>query len=440
MDALMIREGASPPMVGGQFEVGHHLKQNLAMVNRSANATIKGYFYQFDHTIERLLEAAAPQSSIVVEGIEDIDLDDGDDSVLVQCKYYESTEYNHSVIKVAVIQMLRHFHSKGCPPAQEFRYRIYGHYKGGQEKLPATFDLDFLKKNFLTYEHKKAVHQVHSELGMTDAQLESFRKLLDIDVRAPSYDEQQKRIAKLLVAQIPGCKPEDAEVFYYPNAINAIQVLAIQADVKDRKITKAKFLIAVNRKEIVFSLWLRQKFGDEYYAKLIKRTHFKFASTKVPKASRIFVIDMDGEFDLAKAASMLARIGTGFSHVEHARTPAQDRFCPYVLLRGVSPADLVSLKGCLLGQGIDISDGHAFNGAAFSPALLAVPPTKDHQIRLKFIPSVDNITAVVSAINGTVVELFDFFKSSPVDAVHTPPEVPHHKIKVDGAYFINEVL
>jgi hypothetical protein len=376
----------------------------------------------------------------VVEGIEDIDLEDGDDSALVQCKYYEGTEYNHAVIKDAVIQMLRHFHSKGCPATQEFRYRIYGHYKGGQNKLPATFDLDFLKKNFLTYEHKKVDHQVHCELGVTDVQLESFRNLLDIDVRAPSYDEQQKRVAKLLVAQIPGCKPEDAEVFYYPNAVNAIQALAIQAATKDRKITKANFLISVNRKEIVFSLWLRQKFGDEYYAKLIKRRHFKFASTKVPKASRIFVIDMDGEFDLAKAAAMLARIGTGFSHVEHSRTPAQDRFCPYVLLRGLSPADLVSLKGCLLGQGINISDGHAFHGAPFSPVLLANPPTKDNQIRLKFIPSVENIATVVSALGGTVVELFDFFKSSPVDAAHAPPSVSHHKIKVDGAYFMNEVL
>jgi hypothetical protein len=410
------------------------------MVNRSANATIKGYFYQFDHTIERLLGAAAPQSSIVVEGIEDIDLDDGDDSAQVQCKYYEGTKYNHSVIKDAVIQMLRHFHSKGCPITQEFRYLIYGHYKGGQDKLPATFDLDFLKKNFLTFEYKKVVHQVHSQLGITDTQLESFRKLLDIDVNASSYDEQQKHIAKLLVTQIPECKPEDAEVFYYPNAINTIQALAIQADAKDRKITKAKFLAAVNRKEVVFSLWLRQKFGDEYYARLIKRKHFKFASTKVPKASRIFIIDMEGEFDLAKAAAMLARIGTGFSHVEHTRTPAQDRFSPYVLLRSLSPADVVSLKGCLLGQGINLTDGHAFNGAAFSPALLATPPTKDNQIRLKFIPSVDNIADVVSAINGTAVELFDFFKSSPVDVTHTPPGILHHKIKVDSTYFINEVL
>jgi hypothetical protein len=81
------------------------------MTDRSATATIKGYFYQFDQTIVRLLEASK-QASVTVEGIEDIDLDGGDKSAFVQCKYYEGTEYNHSVIKDAVIHMLRHFHTK----------------------------------------------------------------------------------------------------------------------------------------------------------------------------------------------------------------------------------------------------------------------------------------------------------------------------------------
>ena len=49
------------------------------MTNRSATATIKGYFYQFDQTIVRLLEATK-HGSITVEGVEDIDLDDGDES------------------------------------------------------------------------------------------------------------------------------------------------------------------------------------------------------------------------------------------------------------------------------------------------------------------------------------------------------------------------
>jgi hypothetical protein len=410
------------------------------MTDRSANATIKGYFYQFDHTIVRLLEAASPQSSAVVEGIEDIDLNDGDGSALVQCKYYEGSKYNHSVIKDSVILMLRHFHAAGCPADLKLRYQIYGHYKEGQEKLPASFDTDFLKKNFLTYQHKKDTHEVHAELKINDIQLTSFQSFLDIDLYAPSYDEQQRKIIKLLVSQIPGSNAEDAEVFYYPNAINEIQTLAIQEDAKDRKITKAKFVEAVNRKEIVFTLWLRQKFGDEYYAKLIRRKHFRFSSTRVPKASRIFAIDISNEFDLPKAARLLNKIGTAFSHVEHTRTPHQDRFCPYILLRGLTSQDLVSLKETLFNQGVKFDDGYPFNGSTFSPELLANTPTKENLVRLKFIPSVEQLAPLVSAIVGSVIELFDFFKTLPLDASYIPVNIPSHSIKIDSAYFIYETL
>lgn len=410
------------------------------MTNRSANATIKGYFYQFDHTIARLLEATAPQSSVVVEGIEDVDLDDGGDSAFVQCKYYEGTEYNHSVIKDAVIQMLRHFHAGGCQPDQKFGYRVYGHYNGGQQKLPADFDLDFLKKYFLTYEHKKATHEVHGELGVSDAQLASFRSLLEIELHAPSYEDQQKKIVKLLASQISGCNPEDAEVFYYPNAINVIQTLAIQADIRERKITKARFLLAVNRKELILSLWLKRKFGDDYYARLIKRKYFKFSATKVPKASRIFVIDITDEFDLAKAGALLVKISTSFSHVEHTRTPQQDRFCPYILMRGLAQQDLIALKGSLFGQGVKFEDGYPFNGSVFSPELLAAAPVKENLIRLKFIPDAEQILPVVSASAGTVVEIFDFFKIAPLDAANALVGLSYHSIKVDRTYFINEVL
>lgn len=410
------------------------------MSNRSANATIKGYFYQFDHTIVRLLQATSPQSSIVVEGIEDIDLEDGNDSALVQCKYYEGSEYNHSLIKDAVIQMLMHFHAAGFREDQQLRYRIYGHYKGGQNKLPLSFDLDFLKKHFLTREQKKKTHEVHVELGVTDSQLSRFRALLDIDVQAPSYDDQQTKLRALLVSQIPSCQPEDVETFYYPNAIHVVQRLAIKADEADRKITKAKFLADVNRKEVVFSLWLRQKFGDAYYAKLIKRKHFKFASTKVPRATRIFVVDVIGEFDIPKAVSLLAELGRRLSHVEHRHTPAQDRFCPYVLLRDLTPTDLVSLKESLLQQGVKFSDGYPFNGSQFHPTVLAGSPTKENRFQLKFIPSPEQIKPVVAAITGSVVEIFDFFKFSPLDTNCIPTGVQHHAIKVSSAYFINEVL
>ncbi|WP_116800544.1 DUF4297 family anti-phage-associated protein [Pseudomonas syringae] len=410
------------------------------MTNRSANATIKGYFYQFDHTIVKLLEAVAPQSSVIIEGIEDIDLSDDIENTLIQCKYYEGSGYNHSIIKDAIIQMFRHFHAGGCAAGQTLRYQLYGHYKDGQKKLPDDFDVDFLKKNFLTYKHDKETHIVHDELGVSQTDINRFHELLDIDLNAPSYEEQQKKIISLLTSQIPGSDFDDAEVFYYPNAINVIQSLAVKSNIKERKITKSNFISRVNRKENIFSLWLQQKFGDDYYARLIKRKYFRFPSVKTPKSSRFFAIDMSNEFELSKACSLLIKIGRIFSHVEHLRTPSSDRFCPYILLIGVNNQDLISLKGSLLDHGVKFIDGYPFQGAEFRPELLAIEPTKENLIKLKFIPSPEQLIPIASKITGSSIEIYDFFKQIPLEAQSLPKGVPHHGIRINQTYFIGEVL
>ena len=51
-----------------------------------------------------------------------------------------------------------------------------------------------------------------------------------------------------------------------------------------------------------------------------------------------------------------------------------------------------------------------------------------------------SLNGKVAAITGSVVEIFDFFKFSPLDTNCIPTGVQHHAIKVSSAYFINEVL
>ena len=78
------------------------------MGNRSANATILGYLYQFDFSISKILDTPE-NDEIELEGLEDIDITQDDETKLYQCKYYSETEYNHSVIKDAIISMFTHF-------------------------------------------------------------------------------------------------------------------------------------------------------------------------------------------------------------------------------------------------------------------------------------------------------------------------------------------
>lgn len=409
------------------------------MTNRSATATIKGYFYQFDQTIVRLLEATK-QGSVTVEGVEDIDLDDGGASAYVQCKYYEGTEYNHSVIKEAVVHMLRHFYAAGCPSDQVFRYRLTGHYRSGQDKLTLPLTDEFLKEHFLTYSRDKQIHKVHEELAITDGQLAAFRGLLDIDVHGLSYDNQQARVLKLLASEIPGCADGDALSFFYPAAINVVQGLAIEADETKRKITKDQFIKAINRKEVVFSAWLREHLGVEYFARMIRRKYFYFGKTKVPKASRFFVIDMAGDYHVDQATRMLIRIGQFFSHKELQRTPATDRFCPYVMLRGMTTEQLIELKESLWSQGVVFNDGYPFQGAAFSPTMLVADPTKESLWTIKFVPSEQLLAQTVAACTGSIVEVYDFYMNSPLDGTLVPKANALHSIKSNSAYLLQEVM
>ena len=81
----------------------------MANNGRSAEKTIKGYYYQFDYSIIKVLELNNDNDTICIEGVEDVDITDESQVVFHQCKCYESSDYVDSKITPAIRQMLRHY-------------------------------------------------------------------------------------------------------------------------------------------------------------------------------------------------------------------------------------------------------------------------------------------------------------------------------------------
>ncbi len=79
------------------------------MANREAVSTIRGYFYQFDYSILKVISLEHDDDTICIEGIEDVDISNEENITLHQCKCYEETKYNHSIIAPAVRWMLKHY-------------------------------------------------------------------------------------------------------------------------------------------------------------------------------------------------------------------------------------------------------------------------------------------------------------------------------------------
>ena len=149
--------------------------------SRDAIDTLRGYYYQFDYFILKLLTAGNADDVITLEGMEDVDIQTATETTAVQCKYYAGTEYNHSIIAKPVRFMLKGFVSHVGAP---LNYKLYGYYKAGIEKLPQPLTLDFVKKHFLTYTADKVKHEFHVDEGITDAQIMEFISHLEINLNS----------------------------------------------------------------------------------------------------------------------------------------------------------------------------------------------------------------------------------------------------------------
>jgi len=309
------------------------------MVDRSAVNTIRGYFYQFDYSIIKILELENATDSIVIEGIEDIDVSSASEETAIQCKYYEHTEYNHSVIAPAIRLMIAHFKKVVEGNAVPINYRLYGYYKSGQSKLDLPIGVDFLKNNFLSYTEKKIPHKVHEELGLTDTNLKDFLEKLTIDINAHSLDSQESQLIELLSKEF-SCSKSDAAVFYYCNALAKIRSIAIEKDDAKRKITKSEFVKSINVKQLLFNEWYIALKGKQKWLSQLKAQYF--STLNASPFERFFLIEVPhADYSRSSLKELIHILHRKWAKISKRESQP---FCPYLYIHGINEIELVELK------------------------------------------------------------------------------------------------
>lgn len=419
------------------------------MKKRAANATIKGYLYQFDYSLLKILESENDNDTFIIEGSEDIDIYDTDTSVHVQCKYYEGTEYNHSVIKDAIVAMLTAYHQLSKPQKACKKYHIYGFYKNGINKLPDSIDVAFVKKHFLTTKKRQKkesnekseeiIEKIYENLKISDETIESFIKALHINLNAESYESQQSTIKTILKSINKGSCDNEIETIFYPKALSIITDLAKNKDEIDRTITKINFLKNLPRKEIIFNQWLINKIDLEKYKKSIKKELFTYKVTKLSNEARVFILDFSDEYGIADLISLLKLIGDRFSNVEHKNTNDDQRFCPLILMRSIDEEKTKNIKKLLYKGSIKFSDGFPFKGSEFIIDELLKKKTKENNLKIRFIPKETEIIRIIDNIKS-VVKIYDFYKESPINPELVPEEAEYRAIRIDEIHSISEMI
>ena len=367
------------------------------MTDRSAVDTIRGYFYQFDYSILSVLQLSSPDDSIDVEGIEDVDIRTATEVTAVQCKYYSGTEYNHSVIKSAVMYMLRHFKAIKDAGQPVVRYSLRGHYSSGQHKLVLPIGVAFLKQHFLTYSENKVVHRCHDELGLSDADLAELLSLLNIDVNAASFEDQFAQVIRELQAAY-GCTPFEGEYFYYNNALALTRELSIQSLPASRTITKKEFIERSDTSGVLFNEWFVRRKGEKAHFAALRKEYFSVLNQS--PFERFFLIEVDpATFVRSDLKDVLHILSKKWSKT--TKRDGNSSFCPYVYVHRLPNEELVALKKELTTEEFGFIDGYDFQGADFSMKSIVKRATHDNGIKLKVLNSIADLEVTLGAVRKT---------------------------------------
>lgn len=388
------------------------------MGNRSANATILGYLYQFDFSINKILDSQE-NDEIELEGLEDIDITQDNETNLYQCKYYSGTEYNHSVIKPAITSMFNHFQKN---KNKNYKYYLYGHFKSGVEKYYNHIDSKE-KENKLIKEHLiSSDEETVSKLDVHE--FNSFRERLKINIKAPCFEEQESEIIEKLKKFFP--KHDDSsfvESVYLSNARTIISKLSSKKE--GRTITKKKLIDVLLEKKENIENYILFPHNTQYIKNVkncIKQQYLKTGTTTRKPASRFFVLDITNEeFEtLGKGiiSSLIIKYHEKFSCIHSNRT---DCFYPFFILPNLSNDNLNKIKNELYLSGKFVLDEYPFNGSNKSYIHVIDERFNNNNFRpIKILSSHNEIINILEEIkkqNGALlkeVQIFDFYRTSTI--------------------------
>jgi hypothetical protein len=320
------------------------------MATRAADATIKGYYYQFDTSILKLLGLRTNADSITVEGIEDIDINTATEDTTVQCKYLSKPRFINSAVREPIMLMLDHFVNPVT--SNNYNYVLYAHFENETPGNEPTIDLAKLKE-ILTYSENKIEKHHEIENSISDAKLNAFLLQFKFTFGVEFYTQQQQVIDKLKNKFT--CSDFEADTLYYNNALRIVINKAIQRNTTQRIITKAEFITGIDCSKKLFNEWFIKLRSKKEYLKLIAQNLRSTRTLEPPRAKVILLGEniLDANNSELPLLSFIENLISKYYKPNSSLRDAK----PLTLILDCDKKKLLAIKGSLIDNEILFNDG-----------------------------------------------------------------------------------
>ncbi|MCK4821457.1 hypothetical protein KA005_37170, partial [bacterium] len=368
--------------------------------NREASATIRGYIYQFDATIRKILASDA-RDLCTVEDVEDFDIHASDLSSYFQCKYYAAQKLTASVLRDAILPMLKNYVGLNLSERSNKRYFLYGHFKESSytngEITSESLKTILVRREKLQSESDEKSYRtinVQDEIGATDDDLEGFVLQFSLEL-CSEYEEHKKTVVDEL-SSILSVSQLEAESYIYPSALTLISTLACKKTVENRTISKETFLQKVQPNRALYSLWSLRERSQRAYCREMRTRYF--SRVNIDPEARFFILEFPEGTPETDIRQTLLVIRKKWSSHMARRKPDKDRYAPYIFLSNTPPENLANIKKTLHQEGYVFLDGHSFKESDFSVTSISQQQTYQNKISIRFINNEDNLRSCLAVL------------------------------------------
>jgi hypothetical protein len=367
--------------------------------NRSADASIRGYVYQFDRTILRIL-SSGPADTVTVEGIEDIDLRSGERVVAEQCKYLPASRYSLAVIRDALVPMLDYLRN-----GHSIEFVLYIHANDSGSTPPGSLSVEDIREALTVRRKNSDVTRLYETYDMDT--LEEFSRRLSI-VTGPSFASQRQEVIEALRSELK-CTAEEAVAFYYPNALSVIASVAVKSSQVDRQISKAHFIADIDHRKFLYTTWHAEAVGREQFIDELTRglKHEHRLKNEMRRCLAVSISDRDEVDSTAALIRMLASKYYGVGKLHTA--------IPWTIVIDADRETLFDLKVHLTESTVEFNDGNEAYG--FNTELFNRRPIVERKGRSHLIAA--------SSFNIWVVSLTSY--SEALSSIVTPDIMLSHR-------------
>jgi len=283
------------------------------MSTRSAEASIKGYNYQFLHTIKDILELASSDDICTVEGIEDFDIEKDSDKDLIQYKYHENQTFTNSRVAKPIALMFKHFLAN---ESDNLNYKLFIYLTDAtlhikdDEKIIAILKIKEARKILSNSEDELTTEEIDG----FDEKISVFNEKFSWKL-TQKYSELESNIINTFESNL-GITTHESQIIYLANAVKVISDISTKND-GERNITKRDFLdILKSYEKIVYSSYINRVKGFNELKKYYKKQK---DSLNIKKHTSSYIVEINN-INRTNIAQLIVELSKKFCYKDNKST------------------------------------------------------------------------------------------------------------------------